>query len=145
MNWNICTWGKFFDKSENFLLLQLFRKFRKFYSSGHLSVPISIANGESWIFPIKSDEFQHLQMETLPIWENRKIIFQNFTIWNISSWENFSEKSENFPFFHFSKISIVLGPQTPRHISTHTPPLKKKSGKKNRYFWWICLGNVPPL
>ena len=62
MNWNICSWGKFFDKSENFPLFQLFRKFQNF-------VPISRANGEignfsykiRWISTFADGNFSNLE------------------------------------------------------------------------------------
>ena len=78
MNWNICSRGNFSGKSENFPLFQFFRKLRNFI---HPSLEVSQFSDrleKVEIFPIKSDELEHLlKVENFPIWKHWKMFFQN--------------------------------------------------------------------
>ena len=74
MNWNICSRGNFSGKSENFPLFQFFRKLRNFIYPGPEVCQFSDRLEKVEIFPVKSDELEHLQkVENFPIWKHRKI------------------------------------------------------------------------
>ena len=56
-NWNICIWDKFFDKSENFPLFQLFRKFGNMILPGQEVCQFTqrMEMEKVDFFPLKSD------------------------------------------------------------------------------------------
>ena len=117
MNWNICSRGKFSGKSENFPLFQFFRKLQNFIYPGPEVCQFSDRLEKVEIFPVKSDELEHLlKVENFPIWKHRKIFFQNLINWNICSCGKISDKSENFPLFqllrkifHFATLKKNMG------------------------------------
>ena len=122
MNWNICSRGNFSGKSENFPLFQFFRKLRNFIHPGLKVCQFSDRLEKVEIFPIKSDELEHLlKVENFPIWKHRKIFFQNLINWNICSCGKISDKSENFPLFQLLRKIF------------HFANFKKKYGQKHDF------------
>ena len=114
MNWNICSRGNFSGKSENFPLFQFFRKLQNFIHPGPEVCQFSDRLEKVEIFPVKSDELEHLlKVENFPIWKHRKM----FLNWIFAVVEKFPINRKIFHFANsFGKSSTL-------------PTLKKKLGK----------------
>ena len=148
MNWNICCRGKFSGKSENYPLFHFFWKFWNITYPSLIVCKFSDRMELMEIFPIKSDELEHLQkVEILPKFDQleylqlRKIFrqigkFSTFQLFQIF----FSDRMEKVEMFPKKIMNWNICRWRISNKSENFPPYqnggkscggKKSGGKKN--------------